>query len=102
MRCRCPRKRMASMLGGQADMPDGAVAIIGMKGRFPGAHDLEQFWKNLRGGVESISTFSPEELQRAGTDPATLTVAEFVPAGAILDQIGMFDANFFGFSARDA
>jgi acyl transferase domain-containing protein len=79
-----------------------AIAIIGMKGRFPGARDLDQFWKNLREGVESISRFSPEELKAAGMDPALLQMPGFVPAGAVLDQVGMFDANFFGFSARDA
>ena len=30
------------------------VAIIGMFGRFPGAWNLDQFWANLRGGVESV------------------------------------------------
>src|SRR5262249_46050904 len=32
-----------------------AVAIVGMAGRFPGAVDLESFWKNLKDGVESIT-----------------------------------------------
>ena len=31
-----------------------------------------------------------------------LQAPAFVPAGAVLDDVGMFDANFFGFSARDA
>jgi acyl transferase domain-containing protein len=27
--------------------PVGAVAVIGMAGRFPGAADVERFWENL-------------------------------------------------------
>ena len=33
----------------------GAIAVIGMSGRFPGAADLAAFWANLRAGVESIT-----------------------------------------------
>ena len=41
------------------DNPDG-IAIIGMAGRFPGAKDVDQFWQNLRDGVESIEFFSDQ------------------------------------------
>ena len=34
------------------------IAIIGMSGRFPGAANLEQYWENLRKGVETIEFFS--------------------------------------------
>ena len=30
----------------------GAVAIIGMAGRWPGAASVGEFWRNLVGGVE--------------------------------------------------
>ena len=43
-----------------------AIAIIGMAGRFPGAADVEQFWENLREGVESIAPLTDEELRAAG------------------------------------
>ncbi len=36
----------------------GCVAIIGMSCRFPGAADIETFWRNLRDGVESIKPFT--------------------------------------------
>ena len=39
------------------------VAIIGVAGRFPGAKNIEEFWRNLRDGVESISFFKEDELQ---------------------------------------
>ena len=31
-----------------------SIAIIGIAGRFPGSETLEQFWANLRDGVECI------------------------------------------------
>jgi phthiocerol/phenolphthiocerol synthesis type-I polyketide synthase E len=36
------------------DAFDADVAVVGMAGRFPGARDVDAFWKNLREGVESI------------------------------------------------
>ncbi|HEV2992240.1 MAG TPA: SDR family NAD(P)-dependent oxidoreductase [Candidatus Angelobacter sp.] len=79
-----------------------AIAVIGMSGRFPGACDLEQFWANLCSGVESIRSFTPEELKAAGVDPAAQSSPQFVNAGAPLDDAEMFDASFFSFNAREA
>ena len=49
---------------------EGRVAIIGMSGRFPGATDLEAFWRNLRDGVDSVRTLQPRtKLRSFGVDP---------------------------------
>jgi acyl transferase domain-containing protein len=40
----------------------GDVAIIGMSGRFPGAENVEQLWKNLLDKKNSISRWTAEEL----------------------------------------
>ncbi len=79
-----------------------SIAIIGMSGRFPGARTTREFWQNLRNGVESISFFSPEELELAGIPLAASEQPNFVGAGGVLDDVDLFDALFFGFSARDA
>ena len=34
---------------------DDAIAIVGYGGIFPGAADLEQFWANIIGGVDSTA-----------------------------------------------
>lgn len=83
---------------------DGAesVAIIGMAGRFPGARDVPTFWRNLCAGVESIARFTEEELLRAGADPAEIREPNYVAARAVLDEPEWFDADFFGFTPRDA
>jgi len=80
----------------------GSVAIIGMSGRFPGARNLAELWRNLRDGIESVSFFSDEELLSTGIDPALLSDPNFVKAGAILDDIELFDAQFFGVAPREA
>jgi phthiocerol/phenolphthiocerol synthesis type-I polyketide synthase E len=46
------------------------VAIVGIAGRFPGAKNVAEFWRNLCDGVESISFFTDEELIAEGIDPA--------------------------------
>jgi amino acid adenylation domain-containing protein len=78
------------------------IAIVGMAGRFPGAADLDAFWRNLRDGVESISFPSDEELLAAGVDPALLREPGFVRAAATVPDIDLFDAPFFGVSPREA
>jgi acyl transferase domain-containing protein len=78
------------------------IAIIGMSGRFPGAENLDRFWRNLRDGVESIRRFTDEELTRFGVDPESLRDPSYVKAGAILQGIDLFDAEFFGYSPREA
>ena len=78
------------------------IAIIGMSGRFPGASTVEAFWQNIAEGVESITTFSEAELQAAGVAASLLRDPNYVKAGAVLDDIALFDANFFGLTPREA
>jgi amino acid adenylation domain-containing protein len=78
------------------------IAIIGMAIRCPGAADLDEFWRNLCGGVESISTFAPDELEESTFLPVDRTDPRFVPAGGVLDGADLFDAPFFGVSKAEA
>ena len=84
------------------DTDSDAVAIVGMSGRFPGAADLAQFWANLRDGTESIARFSRSELAEAGIPATAAQHPAFVNAGGVLDDAELFDASFFGISAREA
>ncbi len=79
-----------------------SIAVIGMAGRFPGAANVSEFWNNLRAGVESISRFSAAEIAGAGVPEAVRTHPSFVNASGVLEGVDLFDAQFFGFSARDA
>jgi acyl transferase domain-containing protein/acyl carrier protein len=78
------------------------IAILGMSGRFPGARNLEEYWANLCGGVESIRSFSEEELQAAGLDAGIVSQPGYVNAGAPIEDAEMFDASFFGITPREA
>ncbi|WP_410606659.1 SDR family NAD(P)-dependent oxidoreductase [Amycolatopsis sp. lyj-109] len=84
------------------DELDRHIAIVGMAGRFPGAGTVDEFWRNLCDGVESITFFSPDELIAAGVDPAQVRDPAYVPARPVLDDVTGFDAAFFGLSPRMA
>ncbi|MBW2208722.1 MAG: AMP-binding protein, partial [Deltaproteobacteria bacterium] len=77
------------------------IAIVGMAGRFPGAADVEQLWRNLCDGIESISYFTEETLDNS-IDPAVRHNPAYVGARGIMDDADKFDAAFFGITPREA
>src|SRR5262249_2959421 len=78
------------------------IAIIGMAGRFPGAKNLDEFWQNLRDGVDSITYFTDQELEDQGVDPELIHDPCFVKAASNLDGIELFDAAFFNINPKEA
>jgi len=84
------------------DSNNSGIAVIGMAGRFPGAENVEEFWRNLRDGVESISFFTADEMVKAGIRPARVQQSNYVNARGILKDIELFDAAFFRITPRDA
>src|SRR4030095_13755648 len=78
------------------------IAIIGISCRFPGAKNHQEFWNNLRDGVESISFLGDEELEPSNIDPVNFKDPNYINAASILEDIQSFDATFFGFSPREA
>lgn len=77
------------------------VAVVGLSCRFPGAKNIEQFWRNLCDGVESIRSFTDEELKAMGVDAGALSHPNFVKAGSILENVDLFDAAFFNYSPKE-
>lgn len=78
------------------------IAVVGLSGRFPGSTNPDEFWRNLRDGIESVVRYSDDELRAAGVDKASLRNRNYVKSGAPLEAMEYFDAGFFGFSPRDA
>ncbi|OYD09083.1 type I polyketide synthase [Paludifilum halophilum] len=78
------------------------IAVIGLDGRFPGARDVETFWRNLQNGVESITHFTDEELAAAGVEQELIDHPDYVKAKGIIDDYDHFDASFFGYTRREA
>lgn len=87
---------------GGADLPDTAIAIVGMSCRFAGARGIDEYWDLLSGGREAVQTYSKEELIEAGVSPALLRNPNYVRRGAPLGDMECFDAGLFDMSPRDA
>ncbi|MFJ5779711.1 amino acid adenylation domain-containing protein [Streptomyces sp. NPDC093094] len=81
---------------------EDAVAIVGMACKLPGASDLDTFWTNLRGGVESITRFTDDELREAGATEEELADPNYVRARGLIDGPDLFDAAFFDYSPAEA
>jgi len=77
------------------------VAIVGMAGRFPGARSVPEFWRNQLAGIEAISAFRIEELEVPNAAELARDT-NYVRARSILDDVDLFDAEFFGIYPREA
>ncbi|MEE1757214.1 beta-ketoacyl synthase N-terminal-like domain-containing protein [Streptomyces sp. SP18CS02] len=84
------------------DVPEGAIAIVGMSGRFPGAPDLAAYWANLRDGVCSLTGFSADELLADGADEHEVGHPDHVPVKGHLAGADRFEAGLFGFNRTEA
>ena len=64
---------------------------------FSGSNTLDQYWTNLANGVESIAILTQEEMSAAGIPEHISRLPGYVNASPVLDDVDMFDAQFFGF-----
>ena len=62
---------------------EGDIAIIGMAGRFPGACNVGELWRNLREGVEG-------DLLR---DPALRQIADASRRTGVVQEVREYFAN---------
>ncbi|MCB0084117.1 MAG: polyketide synthase, partial [Caldilineaceae bacterium] len=80
------------------------IAIIGMGCRLPGGADTpEQYWENLRQGVDAITEIPRERWdidEYYDPDPAA-PGKMYVRYGGFIDQVEQFDPLFFGLSPRE-
>ncbi|MET0336255.1 MAG: beta-ketoacyl synthase N-terminal-like domain-containing protein, partial [Caulobacter sp.] len=73
------------------------IAIVGMGCLFPGAADLEQFWKNVRDGVDAISKVPATRWDPIYYDPASSAADRFYcDRGGFVDEHANFDPLSFG------
>ncbi len=77
------------------------IAVVGLAGRYPDAPTLEEFWRNLREGRDSVGRLPRErrELWRAAVESD-----EFLERvrGGFLEDYDKFDPLFFNISPREA
>ncbi|MER9364285.1 alpha/beta fold hydrolase [Mesorhizobium sp. M0500] len=82
--------------------PSMDVAVIGMAARFPGAETVDALWENLCHGVCSITSLSAQELKARGIPEAVLKRPDYVRVGAHLNDVDLFDPDFWNLSRREA
>lgn len=82
--------------------PSTAVAVVGTACHLPGASNSEEFWENLRNGIESTSFFTNEELLAAGIPASKFEAPGYVKASPVLKNVAGFDPSFWGISPKDA
>ena len=92
---------MVNMQASDNQDPSDGVAIIGMVGRFPGAGNVDELWRNLCEGLESTTFFEDEELDPS-IDPNLCKDPSYVKAKGIISGGETFDAAFFGINPLEA
>ncbi|TXE13239.1 amino acid adenylation domain-containing protein [Seonamhaeicola algicola] len=77
----------------------GDIAVVAMACRFPGASTIDELWEVLQNGKDTITFFSPEELDTSipeslRNDPM------YVAARGVVSSAKSFDARFFGINPK--
>jgi 3-oxoacyl-(acyl-carrier-protein) synthase/NAD(P)-dependent dehydrogenase (short-subunit alcohol dehydrogenase family)/acyl carrier protein len=73
------------------------IAIIGLSGRFSEADNINQFYKNLKDGKDSVRSISENRINSTTIDPD-----KNYQILAYIDEIDQFDHKFFDLSFREA
>lgn len=80
----------------------GALAVVGMACRFPGAPDLDAYWQLLRSGREGLTRFTDADLDTHGVPRALRDRPRYVPVGGLIDDQDRFDPAPFGLTDAEA
>jgi len=78
------------------------IAVIGMAGRFPQAANIEEYWENLKNGIDCIGTFSKAEAIGEGEPERIANDPSYVASHAWLRDKEYFDASFFNYLPDEA
>ncbi len=77
--------------------PGGEIAIIAMSGRFPKACSVEEYWENLKAGVDCVTEIPQKRWDCNGRFNKIQC-----RWGGFIEGIDEFDPLFFGIAPRDA
>lgn len=80
------------------------VAIIGMGCRFPGANNVNEFWKLLENGQDAVTQVPADrwQVKYKTFDLQTVDTQNNLNWGGYINDVDKFDANFFGISPKEA
>ncbi len=97
------RQLLEKRLAGQRAAAE-PIAIVGMACRFPGAPDLEAFWRLITDGRDAVVEIPSERwsadefFDPTGETPGKMSVRR----AALVDNPDQFDPQFFGITPREA
>lgn len=80
------------------------IAVIGISGRYPKAYDLDEFWNNLKNGLDCITEIPADRWDKnqyfaeQKGKPGTI----YSKWGGFIDDVDKFDPLFFNISPREA
>jgi len=80
------------------------IAVIGISGRYPGAENIQEFWKNLKEGRDCITEIPKERWDYSlyfdsGRNKPGKTYSKW---GGFIKDVDKFDPRFFNISPREA
>ena len=95
------RERQASYV---QPPPNGDVAIIGVAGRYPGAENVDDFWKNLKLGKDCITEVPPDrwDLDHYYEPDKKKIGKHYSKWGGFMEDVDKFDPLFFNISPKEA
>jgi 3-oxoacyl-(acyl-carrier-protein) synthase/SAM-dependent methyltransferase len=76
---------------------EAGIAVVGLACRFPGSPDADSFWALLSQGRHAIGPI-PSDRWSAQADAGS----GHVNAAGLIENVGHFDAGFFGIAPREA
>jgi amino acid adenylation domain-containing protein len=111
-----PRRQadhVATLLGGAGTAPSstrsglaptdgGALAVVGLACRFPGAGSVQEFWDNLVAGRDTLTTFTDAELLAAGARADVVASPDVVRRRGVLDDVDLFEPEMFAMTDAEA
>lgn len=104
-----PKRSKRSKPGVSDDYGALDVAVIGMAGRYPQAEDLDEYWRNLRGGRDCISEVPQDRWdwrdyysETDGSEAGGPFGVHSSKWGGFISDVDKFDSLFFNISPREA
>lgn len=86
----------------QDDANDLSLAVIGMSCAVPGAANIDEFWELLKSSKSGLTDLTEEELLKNQISHSDLNNPNYVRTCGSLPATPHFDADFFGYTPKEA
>lgn len=98
-------EKTSESIGEIEEISSKDIAVIGISVKLPKASDIEEFWNNMRNGIDCVSEFPHYRRMDADSyiDFKNMGMKEIkYRDGAYLEEIDKFDCKFFNISPKEA